>query len=73
MTEDEYRAAVDALLRPYGGSFARPSGGWATGDKLYFSCTIPPVEVPLPQYLSETERRAVIALLTERLGDGPKE
>lgn len=73
MTEDEYREAVDALLRLHGGSFDRPSGGWAKGEHLYFSCVSPPVEVPLPQYLTETERRAVIALLTQRLGDGPKE
>lgn len=68
MTEDEYRAAVDALLRPYGGSFARPSGGWASGDKLYFSCVSPPVEVPLPQYLTEEQRQQIIDDLTKRLG-----
>lgn len=69
MTEDEYRAAVDALLRPYGGSFARPSGGWASGDKLYFSCISPPVEVPLPQYLTEEQRQQIIDDLTKRLGN----
>ena len=69
MTEDEYRAAVDALLRPYGGSFARPSGGWASGDKLYFSCISPPVEVPLPQYLTEEQRQQIIDDLTKLLGN----
>lgn len=69
MTEDEYRAAVDALLRPYGGSFARPSGGWASGDKLDFSCISPPVEVPLPQYLTEEQRQQIIDDLTKRLGN----
>lgn len=68
MTEDEYRAAIDALLRPYGGSFSRPSGGWATGDKLYFSCVMPPIEVPLPQFLTEAQRQQIVDDLTERLG-----
>ena len=60
MTEDEYRAAINALLRPYGGSFARASGGWATGDKLYFSCVMPPTEVPLPQLLTEEQRIQIV-------------
>lgn len=59
--------AIDALLRPHGGSFARPSGGWATGDRLYFSCVIPPIEVPLPQYLTEQQRQQIVDNLTMKL------
>jgi hypothetical protein len=69
MTEEEYREAVDALLRPHGGAYNRPSGGWAKGDKLYFSCVTPPVEVPIPDYLTEEQRRVIVQRLRERLGE----
>lgn len=72
MTEGEYRKAVDELLRLHGGSFNRPSGGWATGDKLYFSCVSPPVEVPKPNYLTGEQRRVIVEKLTERLGNAPE-
>lgn len=72
MTEQEYEEAVDALLRLHGGSYNRPSGGWAKGDKLFFSCVSPPVEVPLPKYLTAKQRRVIVKRLTERLGDAPK-
>lgn len=68
MTEDDYRRAIDALLRLHGGSINRPSGGWAKGDKLYFSCVSPPVVVPKPEYLTEEERAVIVAGLTEILG-----
>lgn len=72
MTEQEYEEAVDALLRLHGGSYYRPSGGWAKGDKLFFSCVSPPVEVPLPHYLTPAQRRVIVERLTERLGDAPE-
>lgn len=60
MTEDEYRDYFDQLLKSFGGSFDAPSGWGGDGKTLYYSCTHPPIDVPMGQHLNSDQRRVIV-------------
>lgn len=68
MTESEYEAFFSRLLKKFGGSLSAPSGWGGGGDVLHFSCTHPPIEVPIASKLSPEQRRVVVARMRKQYG-----
>jgi hypothetical protein len=60
MTESEYKAFFTRLLEKFGGSFDAPSGWGGDGKILHFSCTLPPIDVPIAEALSPEQRRVIV-------------
>jgi hypothetical protein len=68
MTESDYRAFFTRLLESFGGSYDAPSGWGGDGKVLHFSCTRPPIEVPIPELLNAEQRRVVVDRAKARFG-----
>jgi hypothetical protein len=60
MTESEYRAFFARLLESFGGSYDAPSGWGGGGTVLHFSCTRPPIDVPIPESVTAEQRRVIV-------------
>ena len=60
MTETEYKQFFERLLNKFGGSLNTPSGWGGGGNVLYFSCTRPPLDVPMPDHLSPEQRQVIV-------------
>ena len=60
MTEDEYTQFFEQLLRAHGGSLDSPSGWGEDGKTLYYSCTMPPIDVPLASTLDHAQRKVIV-------------
>jgi hypothetical protein len=59
MTEAEYKAFFERVLKKFGGSYDLPSGWLENG--LSFSCKLPPILVPFPEKLSPEQRSLIVA------------
>ncbi|MCW5692210.1 MAG: hypothetical protein KIT48_07585 [Pseudolabrys sp.] len=68
MTEAEYMAYFSRLLHNFNGSIDNPSGWGGGGNVLYFSCTTPPIDIPLPHTLTEEQRTVIVAKAKKRYG-----
>ena len=64
MTEEEYEARFNAILKKFGGSLSTPSG--FSVKALFFSCSHPPIEVPLAHLLTPEQRALVVAIAEEQ-------
>jgi hypothetical protein len=62
---NEFIDELNRLLSPYGGNYSRPSGWLADG--LAFSCVLPPIVIPFPENLSDSQREVVIRGLKSKI------
>jgi hypothetical protein len=61
MTPEEYDVFFENLLSRFGASLSTPSGFGEDQNQLYFSCTRPPILIPVANSLTNSQRDKIVA------------